>query len=66
MASGLSSISGSQINDAENTIGAGNALIDGVIDIGEPFNRLIKHQHCGKKEKKVPGVELPLITLYPP
>ena len=39
----------------KTTFGAGNALIDGIIDIGEPFNRLIKHQQRGKKREESAG-----------
>jgi len=36
----------------KNTVGAGNALIDGIIDIGEPFNRFVKHQRCGNEREE--------------
>ena len=45
----------SEVNDAENTVCAGNALIDGVIDIGEPFNRFVKHQQRGNKREESAG-----------
>ena len=43
MALGLSLISGTQINDTENALRTGNTLLNGIIDISESFDRLVKH-----------------------
>ena len=34
---------GYTINDTEYPLRAGNALLNGVIDIGESFDRFVKH-----------------------